>query len=39
MKTLLKGGLTGEIMLMENRKIIGIGDSTQADIIEDVTGK
>lgn len=48
MKTLLKNGLvvnvfTGEIeaanVLIENRKIIGIGNYTQADIIEDVTGK
>lgn len=48
MKTLLKGGtvvnvFTGELeetnVLMEDRKIIGIGDYTQADIIEDVTGK
>lgn len=48
MKTLLKGGLvinvfTGETeaanVLIDDRKIIGIGDYTQADIIEDVTGK
>lgn len=48
MKTLLKGGLvinvfTGEMeaanVLIDDRKIIGIGDYTSADIIEDVTGK
>lgn len=48
MTTLLKGGkvinvFTGEIesvnVLIEDRKIIGIGNYSQADIIEDVTGK
>lgn len=48
MKTLLKGGkvinvFTGEIenvdVLMENGKIIGVGAYSDADVIEDVTGK
>lgn len=48
MKTLLKGGkvinvFTGEIenadVLMDNGKIIGVGAYSDADVIEDVTGK
>ena len=48
MKTLLKGGnvinvFTGEIgiadVLMEDNKIIGVGEYTDADVIEDVSGK
>ncbi len=48
MKTLLKGGkvvnvFTGEIenadVLMEDGKIVGVGDYSDADVIEDVTGK
>ena len=48
MKTLLKGGnvinvFTGEIgiadVLMEDDKIIGVGEYTDADVIEDVSGK
>lgn len=48
MKTLLKGGnvvnvFTGEIkksdILIEDSKIIGVGDYENADVIEDVSGK
>ena len=48
MKTLLKGGkvinvFTGEIenadVLMEDGKIIGVWEYSEADVIEDVTGK
>lgn len=48
MKTLLKGGkvinvFTGEIgladVLMEDGKIIGVGEYTEANVIEDVSGK